>query len=307
MSLCRPEQKSAYASLHNLMRILASRSLFGFLALPLILVLSTSSSSVSAVKRASFLKMPPQTRNMANDSTVLKELKDTIREQAKEIETLKGRLKSTPSSTKQAAAVSHVGHGAGGDASPEEVADYLKVPFYTISLKRVGWLGIFLSSLSITAVIMNSFEHTLEKQIELAYFVPLLAGHGGNTGGQAVGTILSGFSSGAVKAKDAPNIIMKEAMSGAMSGLILGVFVGPIAHYVMGISLHVSTVLFFTMALVSTIAATLGAAIPFVCVFFGLDPSVVAGPAMTSFVDVAGLLSYFLIANYIFGLFGLEL
>lgn len=288
------------------MRILASRSLFGFLALPLILVLSTTSSSVSAVKRISFLNMPPQTREMVKDSAVLKELKDTIRKQTKEIETLKGQLKSTPSSTKQAAAVSH-GHGAGGDASPEEVADYLKVPFYSISLRRVGWLGVFLSSLSVTAVIMNSFEHTLEKQIELAYFVPLLAGHGGNTGGQAVGTILSGFSSGAVKAKDAPKIIMKEAMSGAMSGIILGVFVSPIAHYIMGISIHVSTVLFFTMAVVSTIAATLGAAIPFLCVFFRLDPSVVAGPAMTSFVDVAGLLSYFLIANYIFSLFGLEL
>jgi cation transporter-like permease len=289
------------------MRILASRSFIGFLVLPLTLVLSTASSSVSAFKRTSFLKMPPQAGNIVNDSTVLKELKDTIREQAKEIETLKGKLKNTLLSTKQVAAASHGGHGAGGDASPEEVADYLKEPFHKISLSRVGWLGIFLASLSMTAVIMNSFEHTLEKQIELAYFVPMLAGHGGNTGGQAVGTILSALSSGAVKAKDAPKVIMKEAMSGIMSGIILGTFVSPIAHYGMGISLHVSTVLFFTMALVSTIAATLGSAIPFFCVFFGLDPSVIAGPAMTSFVDVIGLMSYFLIANYIFGLFGLEL
>jgi Mg/Co/Ni transporter MgtE len=47
--------------------------------------------------------------------------------------------------------------------------------------------------------------------------------------------------------------------------------------------------------------------IPFVCVLLGLDPSVIAGPAMTSIVDVTGLMSYFLIANQIFKLYGLEL
>jgi Mg/Co/Ni transporter MgtE len=39
----------------------------------------------------------------------------------------------------------------------------------------------------------------------------------------------------------------------------------------------------------------------------GLDPAVIAAPAMTSFVDVSGLLCYFLIANKIFRLFGMEL
>ena len=61
------------------------------------------------------------------------------------------------------------------------------------------------------------------------------------------------------------------------------------------------------MPLVSTIASTLGSVIPFVCVLAGLDPSVIAAPAMTSIVDVTGLMSYFLIANYIFQLYGLEL
>jgi magnesium transporter len=135
----------------------------------------------------------------------------------------------------------------------------------------------------------------------------MLAGHGGNTGGQAVGTILSALSSGAIKPHDAPRVILKEAMSGIMSGCILSCFLGPIAHYVMGISLHVSAALFFTMPIVSTIAATLGSTIPFACVLVGLDPSVIAAPAMTSIVDVSGLMGYFVIANYIFKLFGLEL
>lgn len=235
-----------------------------------------------------------------SESAVLRELKETIQRQAKEIEALKGK------SAKTASHGAGHGHG-GGEVSEEDVAKYVNQSFFATSMERVGWLGIFLASLSATAVIMNTFEHTLEKHIELSYFVPLLAGHGGNTGGQTIGTILSALSSGAVKPKDAGHVILKEALAGILSGLILGIVVAPISYKILGISFPVATVLFFTMPLVSTIASSLGAIIPFACIFFGLDPSVIAAPAMTSFVDVCGLMSYFMIANHIFKLHGLEL
>jgi len=253
-------------------------------------------------------------------ASALRELKETIKSQAAEIDALKKQLVASgggkkasaatqqqQSAKKATAAPSHGAHGGGGDVSAEELASYLERPFYAVASHRVGWLSLFLASLSLTALIMNGFEHTLSRQIELAYFVPLLAGHGGNTGGQTVGTVLSALSSGSVTLKDAPKVISKEAMSGLMVGTVLGAIVGPVAHYVMGISQHVSCVILCTLPLVSTIASTLGSTIPFVCVFLGLDPSVIAAPAMTSFVDVSGLMAYFLIANQIFHLFGLEL
>jgi cation transporter-like permease len=242
----------------------------------------------------------------AVESSVLTELKETIRKQQAEIEGLKKQLKPQPSAV---AHVSHGGgaHGSGPAATQAELSSYLTQPFYQTAFSRVGWLALFLFSLSFTALIMNGFEHTLERQIELAYFVPLLAGHGGNTGGQTVGTVLSALSSKCVTLKDAPKVIAKEAMSGAMVGIILSSMMAPTAHYVMGVSRHVATVVFFTLPWVSTIAATLGSTIPFVCVALGLDPSVIAAPAMTSFVDVSGLMSYFLIANKVFSVFGIEL
>jgi magnesium transporter len=121
------------------------------------------------------------------------------------------------------------------------------------------------------------------------------------------GTVLSALSAGAVTQKDAYRIIGKEALSGLVIGCLLGLAVGAVAHVGMGISVHVATVVACTLPVMSTIAATLGSAIPFGCVFLGLDPSVIAAPAMTSFVDVTGLLAYFLLANYIFSLFGIAL
>jgi cation transporter-like permease len=254
----------------------------------------------------------------SDDAAVLRELKEIIQKQASEIVELKKKQQlvlvgggvngaSAATAASASASSSHSHHGGGGDISPAELSTYLQKPFYELAMKRVVWLSVFLASLSLTAVIMSGFEHTLSKQIELAYFVPLLAGHGGNTGGQTVGTVLSALSSGSLKKSDAPAVVAKEAMSGLLVGSILGMIVGPISFYVMGISMHVSVVILCTLPLVSTIAATLGSAIPFVCVWAGLDPSVIAAPAMTSFVDVCGLMSYFLIADRIFHLFGIDL
>jgi Mg/Co/Ni transporter MgtE len=241
--------------------------------------------------------MAPKSATKDNASAVLNELKETIKRQQAEIASLK---------KKKAPPASH-GHGGDVDISEEELDSYLTKPFFSLAMQRIGWLALFLASLSLTAIIMNGFEHTLSRQIELAYFVPLLAGHGGNTGGQSVGTVLSALSAGSIHVKDAPKVIGKEAMSGLVMGTILGIVVGPIAHYGMGISEPVATVIALTLPFVSAIAAFLGSAIPFTAIWLHLDPSVISGPAMTSFVDVCGLMSYFLIANSIFNMFGLEL
>ena len=247
-------------------------------------------------------KAPAATADDENAASVLRELKGTVRAQAAEIARLKQALAAT-----SAPAATSGGHGHGPAVDNDDILAYARKSFLAVACDRVGWLGFFLFSLSFTALIMNGFEHTLSRQIELAYFVPLLIGHGGNTGGQAVGTVLSALSAGAVTRRDAGRVVAKEALSGLSMGIILGACVGPISHYAMGVSMHVATVVSVTMPLLSTIAAALGSALPFLCVVLGLDPAVIAAPAMTSMVDVTGLLCYFLIANRIFRLFGIDL
>lgn len=291
-------------------------------SLCIVQLLLTPTAVVSDVPRAPFVPtttvMTTTTNtdhNLDDRSTVLRELKETIRQQATEINSLHKQLKSIgiippdTTKTKHLAVVPTNLHGGGGAASAaaDDMTQYLHRPFYYIASQRVGWLGLFMISLSFTAIIMSEFEHILSQEVELAFFVPFLAGHGGNTGGQAVGTVLSALSAGVVTINDAPKVIAKEALSGLSMGIILGSIVGPLAHYGMGISQHVATVIWCTLPLVSTIAATLGSTIPFACLALGLNPSVIAAPAMTSLVDVSGLLSYFMIASKIFRAFGIKL
>jgi cation transporter-like permease len=263
---------------------------------------SSSEQLVLTGKKRNNNKMAKQQES----SSALSELKETIKSQKAEIDKLRAELSSTINKKKAIPSGGHASHGSTNNNN-DEILEYKSKTSFAIASERVGWLALFLFSLSFTAIIMNGFEHTLSKQIELAYFVPLMAGHGGNTGGQAVGTVLSALSAGVITKEDAVKTIGKEGLSGLFMGTMLGCFIGPISHYGMGISVHVATVVSVTFPLLSTIAALLGSSLPFVCVILGLDPAVIAAPAMTSFVDVSGLLCYFMIANKIFRLFGMEL
>ena len=108
-----------------------------------------------------------------------------------------------------------------------------------------------------------------------------------------MGIVLPALSVGALRQRDALRVIGKEALSGLTVGLLLGAVLGP--------------VVFCTLPLTSTINGTLAATIPFACRAVGLDPAFVAAPAMTTLVDVTGHLGYFVLANHIFQLFGMEL
>ena len=49
---------------------------------------------------------------------------------------------------------------------------------------------VFFAGLMIAAVVVEAFESVLKEHVSLSYFVPLLIGHGGNTGSQSNATII---------------------------------------------------------------------------------------------------------------------
>jgi Mg/Co/Ni transporter MgtE len=44
--------------------------------------------------------------------------------------------------------------------------------------------------LLLAALVVEQFEDVLEHHVELSFFVPLIMGHGGNTGSQSVTTVI---------------------------------------------------------------------------------------------------------------------
>jgi Mg/Co/Ni transporter MgtE len=59
-----------------------------------------------------------------------------------------------------------------------------------IARSRTGWLVAFCIGLLLAALVVEQFEDVLEQHVELSFFVPLIMGHGGNTGSQSVTTVI---------------------------------------------------------------------------------------------------------------------
>jgi len=199
------------------------------------------------------------------------------------------------------------GHGHGGSGDEIDPSGYLSISFLALAVRRCIPLSIFLVSLSFTAVVMDGFEHALQKQLELAYFVPLLIGHSGNTGGQTVGTVLSVLTAGKINIKDCFVVCTKEAMSGLAIGMLLAIWFIPLAMGIMGTSVPVAVVVGITIPVLSCVAAALAAILPFICLRLGLEPADIAAPAMTTIIDVVGLLLYFVTAGMVLRYFGIDI
>jgi len=168
---------------------------------------------------------------------------------------------------------------------------------------RVGWLGLFLLGLWSAAFIIDAFEKTLQANVELAHFVPLIIGQGGNAGSQAVSSVIRAMAS---KEIDLPSehsrpagwVVAKESAVGALCGLVLGAFVLVVGVCCRVVTFHVGVVVCISLPLVSLWANFLGSALPLLAVRLRKNPAVTSAPLMTTIIDSTGLLIYFYVAMF---------
>lgn len=80
---------------------------------------------------------------------------------------------------------------------------------------RSGWLLLFFVGLMLAAVVVEAFEAVLREHVELSYFVPLLIGHGGNTGSQSNATVIRALALGHLRPSDWMMVVWKVRGGGA--------------------------------------------------------------------------------------------
>lgn len=167
-----------------------------------------------------------------------------------------------------------------------------------LARKRIVWL-LFLLVINFGAAgVLRGFESTLESHIALTYFVPLLAAVGGNTGTQVATLLIAALSSRDVSPRDAVAVLGKEVQVGSLLCVPVALVAWAVSWAVAG-DLRVGFVVAITMLLNMNIANVLGTGLPFACARFNVDPSVMAGPLLTSVMDIAGILIYLVVATII--------
>jgi magnesium transporter len=191
-----------------------------------------------------------------------------------------------------------------------EAGVYIKTPAFTHFKNRAVWI-ISLAALGlVSGIIIHSFESTLSSMMILALYMPMVADTGGNTGSQSATVIVRALALGEITFKDTLIVLWKELRISVLLALALGLlswgkvlFLSQDTEIPNGFSLEI---IGFAIALalsLQVITATLiGALLPLIASKFKFDPAVVASPALTTIVDITGLLIYFMTAKLLLGI-----
>lgn len=155
--------------------------------------------------------------------------------------------------------------------------------------RRVPWLLVNLMTAFVAALTVRPFEGTISKVAALAVFMPVVAGHGGNTGTQTTTLVVRGLALGEVRVSDVSRVVVKEIAFGLVHGLIVGALTAALALLLTGNG-WLGFVVFVAMLGNVFIAGIAGSLIPLFLRTIRVDPALAAAIWLTTFTDVMGFL-----------------
>lgn len=196
-----------------------------------------------------------------------------------------------------------------GITGKHEVGVYLQTSALKHFKNRVYWIvGLAILGL-FSGLVIHQFEDTLTTLLILALYMPMVADTGGNAGSQAATVIVRALALKEIKIKDFFRIIFKELQIGILLGMVLAiiswakvVFLSKNVSLLPAFSLYyVGLAIAIALGIQVIVSTLIGAILPILAVKFKQDPAIVASPALTTIVDITGLLIYFMVAKILLG------
>ncbi len=157
--------------------------------------------------------------------------------------------------------------------------------------RRLPWMLLNLGALFVAAWVIGRFERTLEELVALAFFLPVVAGMGGNSGIQSLTVITRGIALGEIEFSSGLRLVAKELGVALTIGLIAGGVAAGMATLWQG-NPWLGGVLFAAMFVTVGVAGMLGAAVPLLLKALRQDPALGSGVIVTTLTDVVGLLTF---------------
>jgi len=179
----------------------------------------------------------------------------------------------------------------------------LNIPYRLASVpllvrKRLGWLLLLFVAEAYTGTVLRNFEDELARVVDLAFFIPLLIGTGGNLGSQTVTLVVRAMALGEVALRDIAWVVFKELRVGLLMGAVMSVVAFGRA-VILNVRPGVPEVVAITILAICLWSATVAGALPLILRRLGVDPAVVSAPFIATLVDGTGLVIYFEIARIV--------
>ena len=167
--------------------------------------------------------------------------------------------------------------------------EQLQGPFMETVRRRSPWLLLNLFTAFLSAYVVHYFAPTIGQLTALAVFMPVIAGHGGNTGTQVVTLVIRSLSLGELHPRDTESVLVKEVAFGLAHGLVAGAISAAIAFLLIGnpwLGLVVAAAMMGNVLL----AVIIGALLPMLLRAVHLDPALMSSIFLTTITDVGGFI-----------------
>lgn len=168
---------------------------------------------------------------------------------------------------------------------------------------RLPWLIIGMLGGIGSSMLLDCFSTTLGAHPEMALFIPLLAGMGGNVGVQSSAIAVQGLANNSLNPHHIFRHILKELAVALVNAAILSVIMYIYNMLVHGQADIVTFAVPLSLFVVVMFASAFGALIPLVLERMNINPAVATGPFIQIINDLSGMTFYMLISMLISQLF----
>ena len=162
---------------------------------------------------------------------------------------------------------------------------------------RLPWLLIGMLGGIGSSLLLNNFTTTLGSHPEMALFIPLLAGMGGNVGVQSSAIAVQGLANNSLDSRHIFKHIMKELLVALINATILSLIVYVYNFFVYDPLDIVTLAVPLSLFVVIMFASAFGTLIPMVLERMDINPAVATGPFIQIVNDLSGMTFYMLIAK----------
>lgn len=167
---------------------------------------------------------------------------------------------------------------------------------WTLTRARLPWLLIGMAGGILGATVIGAFD--IEKNIEMALFIPLIAAMGGNVGVQSAAIVVQGLANQSLRNEGLGAKLAKELSVGMVNGIICSAIIF-ISSMLLNFGLALSVTVCISLFAVIVFAALFGTFVPLALDKYKIDPALATGPFITTANDIIGLIIYFLVGGII--------
>ncbi|MBR6691932.1 MAG: magnesium transporter [Bacteroidaceae bacterium] len=161
---------------------------------------------------------------------------------------------------------------------------------------RLPWLIIGMLGGIGSSLLLDCFTNTLGSHPEMALFIPLLAGMGGNVGTQSSAIAVQGLANNSLDSQHIFKHIAKEMVVALINATILSLMVYIYNMCVYGALDIVTLAVPLSLFVVVLFASGFGTLIPMVLERIKINPAVATGPFIQIINDLSGMTFYMIIS-----------